>query len=972
MPLQKQAIALPLIRGVDLGTANVLRAPDSLEQGTNIEQLTTGELSKRKGFATIATTLTTPLAAFGTNGSVSIVETESVIQTLDVAAGTLRQNVSGGQITLNVGELSAKLIELIGSSENILTYDTTIIADYIYVYAGIAGGNRLYRFDRNYNAVPLGASNVYATLGVGNSAGRFAGNFVFERSGSNVAVYTLAGTVQTSSLFTPGGTNRWDVIPWASGGFAVVFDDGSNIIIRLVSSTFTTLGSTSVARTNVTNLCIFEEIAGTSFYVGVTRSAGASASLYRIDSTPAVIGTRDFSAGTTYYGITGIVTDSVNFGFVMLEKGTATAGDTEERGVGTYRFTPQFTGTTTGLSNPTVLARCGLGSRPFQIASYYLPYVLLTHQSEDSNSLQNCYFLMLQDSSLGQPPKKFVARLNYGSGNNYISTLSASNGQYRLPAVPAFSDGSFFACLFSKLDSAFNLTAATSTFGIKGCLIEKPTRYAGSKGRSFGENTYIASNQVYLLDSSQITPYGFLLYPDPPQSSTNDGAGNVADGAYQYVVVYESYDSKGNLIESAPSEAFNVTYAAGSARTYTVNLNDVGFIAKSDMRVSLYRTKASGTIFFYVNSTTNFTAALLGIVDNVVDSVLGNRRILYTTGGVAENISPPNANFVTSAKNRLWTFETGSTDTIWFSKEIRSGFLPAFSDLLTQKIGADGGEIIALAQIDDKMIVFKKSIIYVLLGDGPNDALIGSFSIPVAIAQGMGCVSARSVIETPMGVFYQSQEGVYLIDRSLTNQFIGRPIYKNDGTIRASVYDPVLNRVIFLTTAEFWIYYVSSNSWYKWTVANPVDIVLENGTLYLVSTTALLKQGTAFQDAGANYAQTVKMGQFAFAGTQGYQRIYRMLLTGRRTTDADATVVTARTYINSNTTATDTFAIAHSSLISGNRFELEIRPSVQRCETMELEITQTASTSGFILSAVTAEVGALIGAGKRSESRRAT
>jgi hypothetical protein len=337
---------------------------------------------------------------------------------------------------------------------------------------------------------------------------------------------------------------------------------------------------------------------------------------------------------------------------------------------------------------------------------------------------------------------------------------------------------------------------------------------------------------------------------------------------------------------------------------------------------------------------------------------------------VAENIIPPNANFVCQAKNRLWTFETGSTDTIWFSKTIRSGFLPAFSDLLTLKVASAGGELVALAQIDDKLIVFKERIVMAVLGDGPTESLVGEFSVPLQITSGMGCTSARSVVETPVGIFYESQEGIYLVDRSLQNMFIGRPVYKNEGTIIGSQYDPVYNRVFFLTTTQIWVYYISTNAWYSWTATNPVDLLLEGGVLYQLTSSKLLKQGTGYQDDGSNYAQTLKLGQFSFAGLQSYQRLYRVLITGRATSDANTSNLTIKNYFNSNTTATDTLTLQHSSAISNNRFEVEVRPSIQKCETMELELSLTANTSGFIVSAASAEVGALPGAGRRAESRR--
>jgi hypothetical protein len=51
---------------------------------------------------------------------------------------------------------------------------------------------------------------------------------------------------------------------------------------------------------------------------------------------------------------------------------------------------------------------------------------------------------------------------------------------------------------------------------------------------------------------------------------------------------------------------------------------------------------------------------------------------------------------------------------------------------------------------------------------------------------------------------------------------------------------------------------------------------------------------------------------------------------------------------------------------------LEIRPSKQKCETMQIELSHTANNSGITINAVIAEVGAIPGAGRRASTGRAT
>ena len=202
--------------------------------------------------------------------------------------------------------------------------------------------------------------------------------------------------------------------------------------------------------------------------------------------------------------------------------------------------------------------------------------------------------------------------------------------------------------------------------------------------------------------------------------------------------------------------------------------------------------------------------------------------------------------------------------------------------------------------------------------------------------------------------------------------FVGRPLYKSEGTLISSAYNPVNNCVYFLSSTKLWAFFITTGSWYEWTVTNPIDILYESGVLYLITTTKILKQtaGT-WQDDASNYQQLIKLGQFQFAGIQGYQRVYKILATGRSLAD-EAGTVTVKNYFDANTTATDTQTIAQTALVSGNKMSLEIRPSKQKCETMQIELSHTANNSGITINAVIAEVGAIPGAGRRASTGRAT
>jgi hypothetical protein len=969
MALQKQIVPLPLAKGIDLSVADSLREGDSLSSGKNVEQLISGELTKREGFANVGTPQEAPSFLMGVNDTVSVTGRTGYTDLLNKDDNTF--SFSALEQTL---PLTLEVSDLYGSKDSISSCDTYYANDKFYVaftQRSVPTTEGLITCDSDLNII---YNNTIAYQSVNSSnveSMRFAGGFLFSQNSATIRVHSLTSGVPVaatlaSNLNLTGNIRRWDVAPWTTpagtSGYLLVYDDSTNIVIRVYNSSHSITYSTTTSRTNVETVCIFPAIYTTffswSFCVGLARTSGNYLSLLRYDDTAVLQGTANSTTATvSYNNMTGYgASSSIYFA-------SETGSSVDSNAVNIFTLSYNFSGTINLASFLSkTLPYKGLASKFFPT----VPRFLVTHKSVDTYNIQNSYFLV-------DIAGEYYARIGYGYAPNYFSNYNATTSpvSWILPNVSVDDDGNFITAIRTRIDSSDLQTAQNGVYNLRNLKITNDTYFQG-KTTSSGINSFVATNGAYANDGGKLTYLNFMLYPDPITSVTRIGAGGIVDGTYSYVLVYEYYDNKGNLLESTPSVPYTAVYNAGlGSSQYTVASVVTSVLKQSDVTVALYRTTASGSIYYRLDSQAAVVGTTVSFSDSAADSTITDNKILYTTGGVVENIDPPNCNFIGVGKNRLWTFETGVSDILWFSKEFREGYIPAFSDLLTISMGKTGGKLVGIAAIDDKILVFKEYAVYVLFGDGPSDNLVGQWSTPTLVVQGMGCIEARSILETTQGVIYQSQEGLYLIDKSLQNQFVGRPLYKNEGTIRAAVYDASKNCCYFLTTTKIWAFYMTNPSWYEWTVTNPVDLVMSAGVLYLATTTKLLKQTAGvYQDDSTSYEQTIKLGQFQFAGLQGFQRLYRLLVTGRKTSDADATNITAKVYINGNTSVTDTKTIAHTTAISGNRFEIEIRPSIQKCETMELEITQTAATSGMRLSAVTAEVGGLIGGGKRGSDRR--
>lgn len=986
MPLAKQNIPLPLTRGIDKSTADQLRSPESLSEGINCEQLKTGEVTKRKGFESAATTtfsfsaqafINNDRAPTAIGSSFTGTQKTGGIATTLLSNDTIQRN--GGPSSPNV-ELISEVMPITNelSSVSVDSYACLVDQDFFYLFVDNLG---ICKYDRNLSFV-----DEFGTSSATISA---ADRFMFVRSGfytspgNQVNVYDVrlsSAVADYSNILssTLGGTNLFDVCPLSGGNFAVVWDNGTNIQVHAYNSSFTSTGSVTIANTNLKCLSVFQQPNQSSFVVMVGRTnASALANrveLYRYSETPSLLGTYTLSGSSTVYEpymLTGIELDGSNAQiFVEFDPSTGgTAGDVWERQVDTVTFASAFTGSpTTTITGG--LQSVGLASKPFlPDGTNTTAFILLAHQSEDSARLQNCIYVVKSTQSGGLT---INSRIQYGFNQDLISELSDMKV---VPNVEAFSDGTLICGLFNKVQlNAINPSAASlNTYKMVALEMKIDPGYAGSKPAALGGNYYYAHGGIYSSSFERLFGFYHDLYPDPPTGTETTGGALTTTGTYSYVATYESYDEFGKLIESAPSSPFTITLTgSNNAVSVQVTGSDIP-INKALVFVNLYRTQNGGSVY-YISERFPATGPSVSFTDDRSDADIANSRILYTTGGVVENITPSNTYFIAQAKERLWTFERGSRNKLWFSKKPSLDRAPSFSDLFTVDISEDGGKLVGVAQLDDKILVFKEREVFVIFGDGPTDNLQGDFSEPSSIVDGMGCASVRSIQETPQGVFYESNEGIYVIDRGLNASFVGRPVYKESDGVIGSAYDPVLNRVFFLTSTSLWVFHITTGSWYEWTIpANVVDVSVLNGTAYLLKSDGeILRYSSAYQDDGANYAQTIKLGQFQFSGIQGYQRVYRMLCTGKDNGDAGSDTVTVNTFINSNTTATDTFTATHSDLILGNRFELEVRPSIQKCESLELQITTTSSTSGITLAVVSAEVGGYAGSGRRSSQARAT
>ena len=458
---------------------------------------------------------------------------------------------------------------------------------------------------------------------------------------------------------------------------------------------------------------------------------------------------------------------------------------------------------------PAFIRSVGLASKAFGIDNS--PYILTAYGS----ITQPSYFLV---NYLGE----VICKLAYSNGGGYLTT--------GLPA-PSVQDYTVYIPYLIK----DKLTPVNKT---QGASISAPFyTQTGINLASFnlnpnsitaseiGSNTNISGGFVMAYDGFSTTEQNFFLWPDMDtnlSSSTGIGTskavtvqttgGSMTAQDYYYVVTYEWTDNQGNLFRSAPSIPIPVDSSnfSGSSNSVTILLPTLRLTYKLENPVTIviYRWSQGQQIYYQlplintpiINDVNN---DVISFTDTFADSSILGDTILYTTGGVVEDISPPATDNIALFNNRLWLVDAEDRNLLWFSKQVIEATPVEMSDLLTLYVApttasqGSTGPITAIAPMDDKLIVFKETALGYINGIGPdNTGANNQYSDFILINSTVGCTNQQSIVFTPGGLIFQSNKGIWLLGRDLSTQYIGAPVEAfNSNRVTSAVTIPASNQV---------------------------------------------------------------------------------------------------------------------------------------------------------------------------------
>jgi hypothetical protein len=508
------------------------------------------------------------------------------------------------------------------------------------------------------------------------------------------------------------------------------------------------------------------------------------------------------------------------------------------------------------------------------------------------------------------------------------------------------------------------------------------------RARELGRSLFIPGGMLTQHDGAGVSWAAFPLVPEAPAVATRAAGAMTPGGSYDYYLVYKRTDANGRVIRSAPSLPTTVVIGGGDgSTTVTYKIPRLLPSYQAWTAVEFYRRGPTASGASAINLVGSAVADPSGVpdtttfIDTISDATAAANELLYTTGGILDNFNPPSHQILEVNQTRVWLVSAEDPTELWPSKEYKAGTGIGFNPLLAFKVTGDGaGAITALASMDGRLIVFKSTAIWVITGDGPNDAGQGTFNPPANVSRNIGTVLPGSVVLTPDGVMFQAANGIYLLDRGLQLTYIGAAVEQY--TLAESVVDasPVTGQTqvrFVMPSGRCLVWDYHHKRWYTFklrvdtsgvasTVVACADI--PSGWCYA------LADGSVFQETPGVYSDvngttTAIVPRIGFPhldlnGLNGYQRVYAVQVlgdvTGACTLDIDAEF----DYSGAVTGVPKTIPLT----VGTGSFMVEYNPPEGRnkCTAMRPVLTtvgQAAGSGAFTITSVNVIVGAKRGSG---------
>lgn len=539
----------------------------------------------------------------------------------------------------------------------------------------------------------------------------------------------------------------------------------------------------------------------------------------------------------------------------------------------------------------TIIRSVGLASKSFIVNGVI--FFLAAYGS----TYQPTYFLINASLSTQASPV-VVAKLAYTNGGGFLP--------YSLPGVSLINGntayiGYLFKDLIEAVNKGTNLPSGTPPGGVYSQTgINLATLTIGTTDidtAEIGQNLLLSGGFLWSYDGYLPVEQNFLLFPDFIQATSDPTTGSMTAQQYFYQLTYEWSDNQGNIYRSAPSVPVTVTLTSDTSVQIAFPYLRLTYKTANPVKIVIYRWSVAQPVYYQVtslitpilNDTTNDSNTF---IDTKSDAQILGNNILYTNGGVVEDVNAPASKIFTLFDTRFWLVDAEDQNLLWYSKQVIEATPVEMSDLFTfyvaptQAAQGSTGPITALAPMDDKLIIFKANAIYYINGTGPdNTGANNQYSQPIFITSTVGCENQQSIVFQPNGLMFQSEKGIWLLGRDLSTSYIGAPVEEfNSSLVQSALNIPETNQVRFtLNSGQTLMFDYYYGQWATFTGVPAISSCVFQGLHTFLNASGQVYQENpgSYLDGSNPVLMSLTSAWFNLAGLQGYQRAYFFYLLGQ-------------------------------------------------------------------------------------------
>jgi hypothetical protein len=289
---------------------------------------------------------------------------------------------------------------------------------------------------------------------------------------------------------------------------------------------------------------------------------------------------------------------------------------------------------------------------------------------------------------------------------------------------------------------------------------------------------YIGGGAPAVYDRRTLLSCSYFEKPRILTATPSNGAGSLPNSVTLNVaIVWEERDSLGNLVQSDISDVTQVTMGASDDTITLTTSTPHGQRSDSNGLVIGHRS-VSGIAQLRRGETSTLGGSVVFLAADATHRANG---IIYTqTGrGALSGTTPHEAPF---PADYLWKWGSrilaANADQAFVSREIFPGEQATWSQAVGFTIPKISERIKGVAALDQRGFLFTAERIYWFAGEGPNDLGEGRYSEPLPLPSSTGLEDWRSLVETPLGLFFQgSNRQLWLLARDGSPPiWIGQPV----------------------------------------------------------------------------------------------------------------------------------------------------------------------------------------------------